>query len=267
MLTLIYNEDCFVTMSRLNRCVDIVLTSPPYNTSKKTMTKKSMDNYDCRYDEYSDFKTSQEYIDWTIKLFNSYDSILKENGIVLYNISYGTNVTSGNVDSFGLTWVLIAEIIKRTNFTVADMIAWKKKSALPNNTSSNKCTRIVEPVFVFCRKNEVKTFKANKRVKSISRTGQKFYDVMYNYIEAQNNDGANKLNKATFSSNLVYKLLNMYATKDSVVYDSFMGTGTTAVGCVKYGCKYIGSELSKEQCEYAEQRIKTQSVFVPSSLI
>ena len=47
---------------------------------------------------------------------------------------------------------------------------------------------------------------------------------MYNYIEAANNDGANKLNKATFSTELVLKLLNMYATKDSVVYDSFMGT-------------------------------------------
>lgn len=258
---MIYNEDCFTTMSRLDKCVDIVLTSPPYNTSKKVMTKKSLSNYDCRYDEFSDFKSADEYIDWTVKLFNSYDSILKENGIVLYNISYGTNVTSGNMDSFGLTWLLIAEIIKRTEFTVADMIAWKKKSALPNNSSSNKLTRIVEPVFVFCRKSEVKTFKANKHVKSVSKPGQKFYEVMYNFIEAPNNDGANKLNKATFSSNLVYQLLNMYATKDSVVYDSFMGTGTTAVGCIKYGCKYIGSELSKEQCEFAKERIEKQSTY------
>ena len=53
----------------------------------------------------------------------------------------------------------------------------------------------------------------------------------------------------------------MYATKNSVVYDSFMGTGTTAVGCIKYGCKYIGSELSKEQCEFAKERIKKQSTY------
>ena len=79
---------------------------------------------------------------------------------------------------------------------------------------------------------------------------------MYNYIEAANNDGANKLNKATFSTELVLKLLNMYATKDSVVYDSFMGTGTTAVACKKYGCKCIGSELSEAQYEYTLERLK-----------
>ena len=252
---MIYNEDCFNTMKRLHNQIDIVLTSPPYNTSKKIHTKKAFDNYDCRYDEFSDFRTSQEYIDWTIKLFNEYDKILKENGIVLYNLSYASNCTSGNKDSLGLTWLVIADIIRNTNFTVADCISWKKKNALPNNVSPNKCTRIVEYVFVFCRKSEYRTFHANKTVKSISRSGQKFYDVMYNYIEAANNDGANKLNKATFSTELVLKLLNMYANKDSVVYDSFIGTGTTAVACKQFGCKCIGSELSKEQVEYARSRL------------
>ena len=151
---------------------------------------------------------------------------------------------------------MIADIIRNTEFTVADCITWKKKSALPNNVSQNKCTRIVEYVFVFCRKTEYRTYHANKKVKSISKTGQKFYDTMYNYIEAANNDGANKLNKATFSTELVLKLLNMYATKDSVVYDSFIGTGTTAVACKQFGCKCIGSELSEAQVEYARSRLK-----------
>ena len=58
-LNRIYNEDCFETMGLIaddKQKVDIILTSPPYNTSKKTMTKKAMDNYDCRYDTFNDFK-------------------------------------------------------------------------------------------------------------------------------------------------------------------------------------------------------------------
>ena len=35
-----------------------------------------------------------------------------------------------------------------------------------------------------------------------------------------------------------------------------MGTGTTAVACVIDGHSYLGSEISKEQCDYAEKRIK-----------
>ena len=76
------------------------------------------------------------------------------------------------------------------------------------------------------------------------------------YTEANNNDGSTKLNKATFSSELVYKLLLMYANKDTIVYDCFMGTGTTAIGCLKYGCNYIGSEINTEQYNYSINRIK-----------
>ena len=245
-LNRIYNEDCFETMKLMaesNQKVDIILTSPPYNTSKKTMTKKAMDNYDCRYDTFNDFKSADDYIKWTIALFNAYDSVLNKDGVVLYNLSYASNCTSGNLDSVGMTWLVIADIIRNTDFMVADCIAWKKKQALPNN------------VFVLCRKSEYKTFNANKKVTSVSRTGQKFYEVMYNFIEAPNNDMSCKLNKATFSSDLVLKLLNMYANNNSIVYDSFIGTGTTAIGCLKYGCNYIGSELSKEQCAFAQERI------------
>ena len=257
-LNRIYNEDCFETMKLMaesNQKVDIILTSPPYNTSKKTMTKKAMDNYDCRYDTFNDFKSADDYIKWTIDLFNAYDSVLNKDGVVLYNLSYASNCTSGNLDSVGMTWLVVADIIRNTDFMVADCIAWKKKQALPNNVNKNKCTRIVEYVFVLCRKDEYKTYNANKEVTSVSRTGQKFYEVMYNFIEAPNNDMSCKLNKATFSSDLVYKLLNMYANNSSIVYDSFMGTGTTAIGCLKYGCNYIGSELSKEQCAFAQERI------------
>jgi DNA modification methylase len=35
-----------------------------------------------------------------------------------------------------------------------------------------------------------------------------------------------------------------------------MGTGTTANACVLNGLNYIGSELSENQCKYAESRIE-----------
>jgi DNA modification methylase len=41
-----------------------------------------------------------------------------------------------------------------------------------------------------------------------------------------------------------------------LVYDSFMGTGTTAIGCVRYGVNYIGSEISKEQCDVSNKRLQ-----------
>ena len=43
--------------------------------------------------------------------------------------------------------------------------------------------------------------------------------------------------------------------EDMIVLDPFMGSGTTAVACIKTDRKYIGFELSEEYCKIAEKRI------------
>ena len=145
-----------------------------------------------------------------------------------------------------LMFKTVSSIFEETNFTLADDIIWKKKTAIPNNVSKNKLTRITEHIFIFCREKEFKTFNSNKKVVGISKTGQKIYDNIYNYIEAKNNDGSCKLNKATYSTELVNKLINIYIKSKSIIYDPFMSTGTTAISCLENDCYYIGSEISKE---------------------
>lgn len=242
----IYNQNALNLMRRMPRVVDLVVTSPPYNTSRVGAT----DKYNSRYDEHRDFVDDKTYIDWTVKIFNGYDRVLKENGVVCYNLSY----SSENTD---LIWRVIGAIIEQTNFTTADTIVWKKKSALPNNRSKNKLTRICEFVFVFVRKTEIKTFHCNKKVTSvIERTGQKNYENIFNFIEAKNNDGSNDLNKATFSTEFAQKLIELYGVDGGVCFDSFMGTGTTAKASIKSNMNYIGAEISEKQVIFAEEQIK-----------
>lgn len=244
----IYNEDCMLTMKRLDGKVNAIITSPPYNTSRLSNSERARKENEARYDIHLDNKTDRQYLDWSVELFNSYDNILKPNGIVLYNISY----SSENTD---LIWKFVAEIINLTNFTTADTIIWKKDSAIPNNTSHNKLTRICEFVFVFARKNELDTFFMNKELISVNNTSQKYYENKFNFIEAKNNDRSNDLNKATYSTELVRKLLLLYTKEGDLIYDSFMGTGTTANACIIEKRNYLGSELSEEQCKYAENRL------------
>lgn len=255
------NGDCIEVLSNMvseGVKVDSVITSPPYNTARSGgyhMSEKALKNHEGRYDIHLDNKSDEEYIEWTIDLFNKLDLVLSKDGSICYNISYGG-------ENSHLIWLTISAIIQHTNFTTADVIYWKKKSALPNNSSSNKVTRIVEPVFVFCRKEEYRTFRANKKVKSYSRTGQKYYENVFNYFEAKNNDGSNKLNKATYSSDMVMQLLDIYVQDNSIVLDPFMGTGTTALAVERYNemnnysCSYIGIELSPNQIDYSKERLK-----------
>ena len=241
----IYCEDNKITMSNMeDNSIDIVLTSPPYNsTDSKHRQNSTTDLYSKRYDSYNDFKDLGEYISWTVDMFNDFDRVLKDNKPVLYNFSYGT-------ENPHLPYILINALIEQTNWTIADTIIWKKKSALPNNVSHNRLTRIVEFVWVICRKSEIKTFQMDKEVKSTSKTGQKYYCNYFNFIDAKNNDGSNNINKAVYSTDLCNQLLNMYGKDDYVVYDPFMGVGTTAKSCMELGMDYIGSEISQDQINY-----------------
>ena len=281
----IWNEDCLQTMSSklVGGGIDIVLTSPPYNTGRDLKSQRARDDHEGRYDEYSESKTNEEYDGFTVNLFNGFDKVLSPNGVVLYNISYGTeNPTQ--------MWTCISDVCKRTNFTIADVVVWKKQSALPNNVSANKLTRICEFVFVLCRKSEYDTFTMNKEVSSKREdNGQTIYKNVFNFIEAPNNDGqmpnsmhlrreeglpdeeyyvrnkrdvwnvsvkpCKEAHFATFPPELIRPCILAGCRVGGVVLDPFMGSGTTALVAKGIGRDYIGIELNPEYKAIAERRL------------
>ena len=257
----IYNMDCREAIKRIDdHSIDLVLTSPPYATTPHISPERGRVLKDSnakgypwlRYDVYMDNLTNEQFVEWQVKLFNDIDRILKPNGSILYNISYSANNTTGWIDT-------VHGIVHNTPFTMADKIVWKKKAALPNNHSHVQLTRICEDVFVFCRKCETKTFHTNKKIVSYRETGQANYENIFAFIEAENNDGSQDLNKATFSTSFAEQLLRIYArlpkTGGGVVFDPFIGTGTTACACRGLGIDCIGSEISQAQCDYAYKRL------------
>lgn len=210
-----------------------------------------METYNAMYDGYDDAMDNDEYCKWQCNIINKIDEILVKNGVLLYNVSYSNE----NPDCM---WDLLEAIRHNTNFMIADQITWIKKSALPQNVSSNKLTRLTEYIFVLCRKNEYKTYTSNKKVTKQNEKGQKYYENIFNIIKAPNNDGPCNLNKATFSSDMVLELLKIYARPNSVIYDPFMGTGTTGIAVARYGndCICVGSEISEKQVEYSKERLE-----------
>lgn len=252
----IFNEDCLETMKNHieEKSIDIILTSPPYNITDRNKVGNidySMKNKQGMYIDYKDYKSVEEYSDFITERFLLFDRILKENGVILYNVSYGTNTFT----SMNSLYYSLYNIIVKTPFNLFDKIIWKKKCALPNNVSPNKLTRICEDIFVIARKDEKDSFIMNKEISCVGKNGQKFYKPLYNYIEAENNDESCSLNNATYSSDLCCKLLNLYGKEGMTVYDPFLGTGTTLVATEKLKMNGIDSEISAKQCEYAEKRL------------
>ena len=259
----LYCGDCLDVMSSMDEnFVDIVITSPPYGTCRsETFSKESSQKrkYNMRYDEFVEDRTPEEYCQWSVDVFNAIDKVLKKNRIVLYNFGLGND---GHTEYTSYDWFnTVKSVIDGTPFTVADVLVWKKRSALPNNTSPNKSTRICEPVIVFCRKDELMSFPSNKKVVNQFATGQNLYSPFYNIFEARNSDGSCELDKATFSTQFVDRLIDLYVPDGQrngwTVLDPFSGTGTTGLSAIAHGMRYVGIELSKAQCEYAVSRLSS----------
>ena len=246
MTNQIFLEDCISTLTRLqDQSISGIITSPPYNIN----TERS----DCYYNNgYShlDGLSEDTYIKTRIEEFKQFSRVLVDRGVICYNISYAK-------ENPILPTLLISEVHNSTDFTVADIISWKKRTAIPFQTSSTKLSRITELVYIIVKKKHLHDFKTNKQVSKVnSKTGQKFYKNYTNLIEAKNNDGYDCQLKASYSQDLVDQLISIYFPLGSLIYDPFIGIGTTARACIKTKRKFIGSELDETHYKTAISQIK-----------
>jgi site-specific DNA-methyltransferase (adenine-specific)/modification methylase len=65
-----------------------------------------------------------------------------------------------------------------------------------------------------------------------------------------------KSHSAVFPEKLVSTILLNFSNEGDIVYDPFMGSGTTGVVSQKLNRKWIGSELSPKYCELIQKRIE-----------
>ena len=239
MINKIFNENNLDTMCRLkDKSISGIITSPPYN-----ITSKRKDGYYNNGYSYIDNLTSDEYLEVRTNEFKEFSRIMDDKGVICYNISYHN-------ENPILPTLLITKIHNETDLTVADIITWKKPVSIPFATSPTKLSRVCELIYVIVKKKHLHDFITNKEVSKINeKTGQTFYKNYQNIIEAKNNDGIICKLKASYSEDLVSKLLNIYFPKGSTIYDPFMGIATTARACEKNDRNFIGSELDKEHFE------------------
>jgi len=244
-LNTLYNEDNIITMKKIpDNYISGIITSPPYNITTKRK--------DCYYNNgYSDIDNllEKDYIDLRINEFVEFDRILHDKGVICYNISYHN-------ENPILPTKLMYDVDKLTNLTVADIIIWKKSNSIPFQTSPTKLSRLCELIYVLVHKKNLQDFITNKEISKINEnTGQKFYKNYTNYIEARNNDGIKTNLKATFSTELVSKLLDIYFPHESIIYDPFGGIGTTAFTCKNNDRYFISSEITPEFFKTAFNRL------------
>jgi len=238
MINTILNEDCLDTMSRLpDDFIDLTVTSPPYDNLRE-------------YNGYSfDFEPiARELL-----------RITKPDGILVWVVGDATIVGSESGTSFRQ-----ALYFKEIGFKLHDTMIYEKNSpAYPARRDSNRYTQIFEYMFVFAKgkvaNNRLICDKPNKWAGHKDFSGKLKNPVpdfsprnnIWKYTTSFNGVS----HPAPFPEGLAHDHILSWSNEGDLVYDPFMGSGTTAYVAKKLNRNYLGSEISQEYCQLIEERL------------
>lgn len=235
-LNKIYNEDCLLTLGNMeDNSVDLIITSPPYNKGyygqlSGNVEKKNW-NQVINYDSYEDCMKPEDYERWQRNIISECIRVLKPTGSLFYNhkdiISQGLIVHPKWVYDFKVRELIIwdrsnyPQISDRYFLPITEYIWWIVKD--PKNVYFDK---------------EKSAYKSN-----IWR------------VNFEKNP-----HPAPFPLKLINSIVASCSPQGGIIYDPFMGSGTTALSTINAGegRSYIGSEISENYCKMAEERIRNQ---------
>lgn len=129
----------------------------------------------------------------------------------------------------------VFKIIGEFSNTICEIFIWEKSNPLP--AAGNAITNAYEFVIVFGENIKSKTtYTKNHLTTSVAKM--------------------NKVHKAMMNPIVVEFFLNNFTNENDIVYDPFMGCGTTAIVCKKMNRNFIGSEIVKEYVDLSYKNLK-----------
>lgn len=214
--------------------VDLVLTSPPYDNLRE-------------YNGYSfDFEPIAKELYRITK------------GMLVWVV--GDAVIAGSETGTSFRQALF---FKECGFKLHDTMIYEKNSpSYPARADGNRYTQIFEYMFVFSKGEVPKQLicdKPNKWAGHKDFSGKLKKPVpdfsprnnIWKYTTSFNG----WKHPAPFPEELARDHILSWSSEGQLVYDPFMGSGTTAYMAQALKRNYVGSEISSEYCEMIEKRL------------
>ena len=248
MINKIHNENCLDTMSRMSdNYIDLTVTSPPYDNLRT-------------YNGYSfDFESVAQ------ELFR----VTKDGGVVVWVVGDATIKGSETGTSFKQ-----ALYFKEIGFNLHDTMIWNKPNAMPN-ISKTRYTPSFEYMFILSKGKPNVCNRIKENCKYAGKTIQTYTtnkESMMNYKNRKKTNktkplknvwninvfGTNYGHPAIFPEQLANDHIISWSNERDLVYDCFMGSGTTAKMALKNNRDFIGSEIDEDYFKIAQDRIKNE---------
>jgi DNA modification methylase len=251
---IIYTESCLETLKRMpDAFVDMTITSPPYDDLR----------------DYNGYHFPVEEI--AAGLFAK----TKPGGVVIWVVGDRTVNGDETLSSFKHAFAF-----RDAGFRVHDTMLYVKNNPIPSD-----CGRRYRQAFeyMFCfSKGQPKTFNpiteptksAGQKIKAFRITGRGRGNVpdedigreikyerkvnnifTYNVGTSSSKDKIAFEHPAIFPEQLVEDQIRTWTDEVDLVYDCFIGSGTTAKVAHLLGRRWLGSEISEEYVDIAKKRL------------
>ena len=240
-LNKIYNENCIDGMSKMpDKCVDITITSPPYNLGKAL----GVGGIDV-YEGYNDDLKVDDYYFFIKKSVSEMIRVTK------YHVFFNFQKLSNNRSAFN-------QLLYDFKDKIKEEFIWAK-----TNPPAPIHQYVVSSGFeyIICFSNEdcsVRNFKYcnfDNRQRTSGKMG--IVTVSNCIIEKTNMDNRHDGIHACFPLWLPTYFIKYFSKENDIIFDPFMGSGTTAVIAKKLKRRFFGFEIDKNRCEYANNRISS----------
>ncbi len=240
-IDVIYHESCLETLKRLpDNSIDAVITSPPYNMNLRIRngeycSRQIVKELSTKYDGFPDNIPIEEYYSFHKEVIGE---LLRVSDIIFYNIQ----IVTGSKRAFFKIIGDFAENIK-------EIIVWDKGNAQPA-MASRVLNRQSELILVLQKNGAI-----SRQFEKCNFERGTLSDVWL--VKRENRRGKNSYHGATFPEALIHKILTNFTNRGDIVYDPFMGTGTTACVAKKLGRHYIGSEIVENYINICKERLQS----------
>lgn len=223
-LNKIYNEDCIEGIKKIeDGKVDLALTDPPYNISKKnnlhTMKtgKRTVDfgEWDYDFDQMS-------WIDAVAP------KIRNGGSIIIFN----------SIENMGM----IKSALESNGFIFKEFLTWKKSNPMPRNR---------DRLYVTARETAIWAVKGKGW--TFNRQRETYENGFFEYPLTHHSKRIHPTQKPV---ELMEDLIKIHSNEGDIVLDPFSGSASTAVACINTERDYIGFELDEEHFKSSIGRLK-----------
>lgn len=225
-LNYIDNVDCLEGLKEIpDGSVDLVVTDPPYKivsggctNSGDAATSGILSRTTLEVRKGTIFHHNNiTFAEWVPEVFR----VLK-NTAHCYVMVNGRNLSE------------LQTVCEKVGFTYQNLLVWNKGNATPNKWYMNQCEFIL-----MLRKG---------KAKNIHNMGTTTLLCIKNII-------GKKVHPTEKPVELMELLINNSTEAGGIVLDPFIGSGATAMACIKTGRNYIGFELDENYHTIAQARI------------